>query len=138
MIISIPDVAYVVEIDNKMPQKNHFTTVSLMKYLDHHKTKECSLAGNIFKVVYWQDIHYLLMCVSLGKVKMVSISKKVDTLARSSTKAIENLIHHTQHSLIWRSLISSEHPVMSNFKFTWQKEIVFCFVLSVICDGHYK
>lgn len=50
MIISIPDAAYVVEIDNKMPQK-HFTSLSLVKYLDH-KTKECSLARNIFKVVY--------------------------------------------------------------------------------------
>lgn len=51
-----------------------------MKYLDHHKTKECSLAGNIFTVAYWQDIHYLLMCASLWNIKMVSIYKKVDTL----------------------------------------------------------
>ena len=88
MIISIPDVAYVVEIDNKMPQK-HFTTVFLMKYLEHHKTKEWSLAWNIFTVAYWQDSHHLLKCASLSNIKMGSISKTVDTLARTSTEATE-------------------------------------------------
>lgn len=87
MIISIPDAAYVVEIDNKMPQK-HFTSLSLVKYLDH-KTKECSLARNIFKVVYWQDSHRLLKCASRSNMKIGSISKKVDTLARTSTKVTE-------------------------------------------------
>lgn len=60
-----------------------------MKYLEHHKTKECSLARNIFTVVYWQDIYHLLKCASLSNIKMGSISKKVDTLARTSTEATE-------------------------------------------------